>query len=202
MSSDAKEGEPSNFGNYSIFSPSRPALDDLSQPIFQSILDPDDPSYALPPKSHVDPRNLLRQPNHRTHNDHMDDEEMLRHWQECVEWMDKEEALMESNLGSNSNGEFLTPFDFEDNTYPSMEEALDEANSRVTTSLIPCSYETSPNSIGLSILPTFEISNPLTLSIYKNFKRVVIDAYVYHKYCRSHCVLKVGVGGEPILKVS
>jgi hypothetical protein len=28
--------------------------------------------------------------------------------------MDKEEALMESNLGSNSNGEFLTPFDFED----------------------------------------------------------------------------------------
>jgi hypothetical protein len=108
-----------------------------------------------------------------------------------------------------------------------MEEALDEANSRVTnpseilniqiedkddinehgiysitTSLIPCSYETSPNSIGLSILPTFEISNPLTLSIYKNFKRVVIDAYVYHKYCRSHCVLKVGVGGEPILKVS
>jgi hypothetical protein len=114
MSSDAIEGEPSNFGNYSVFSPSMLALDDLPQPIFQSILDPDDPSYALPPKSHDDPRNPLRQPNHRTHNDHMDDKEMLRHWQECVEWMDKEEALMESNLGSNSNGEFLTPFDFED----------------------------------------------------------------------------------------
>jgi hypothetical protein len=39
--------------------------------------------------------------------------------------MDKEEALIESNLGSNSNGEFLTPFDFEDDTYPSMEEALE-----------------------------------------------------------------------------
>jgi hypothetical protein len=99
--------------------------------------------------------------------------------------MDKEEALIESNLGSNSNGEFLSPFDIEDDTYPSMEEALDEANSRVTNSskilniqigdkddinehriysiitlLNPCSYETSPNSIGLFNLPTFEISNP------------------------------------------
>jgi hypothetical protein len=99
--------------------------------------------------------------------------------------MDKEEALIESNLGSNSNGEFLTPFDFDDDTYPSMEEALDEANSRVTnpseilniqirdkddinehgissitTLLNPCSYETSPNSIGLFNLPTFKIFNP------------------------------------------
>jgi hypothetical protein len=57
-----------------------PILDDLPQPIFPSILDPDDLSYALPPKSHDDPRNPLRQPNHRTHEDHMDDEEMLRHW--------------------------------------------------------------------------------------------------------------------------
>jgi hypothetical protein len=146
--------------------------------------------------------------------------------------MDKEEAFIESNLGSNSNGEFLTPFDFEDDTYPSIEEALDEANSRVTnpseilniqigdkddinehgiysitTLLNPCSYKTSPNSIGFFNLPTFKISNPLTLSIYKKFKRVVVDAYVYHKYCRSRCALKVGVGGEPtspkhILKVS
>jgi hypothetical protein len=94
-----------------------------------------------------------------------------------------------------------------------MEEALDKTNSRVTnpskilniqigdeddinehetysimTSLNPCSYETSPNSIGLSNLSTFKIFNSLILSIYKNFKRVVVDAYVYHKYCRSHCV--------------
>jgi hypothetical protein len=195
MSSDAVEGEPSNFGNYSILSPSMPTLDDLPQPIFQSILDPDDPSYALPPRSHDDPRNPLRQPNHRTHNDHMDDEEMLRHWQKCVEWMDKKEALIESNLGSNSNGEFLTPFDFEDDTYSSTEEALDEANSRVTnpseilniqigdkddinehgiysitTLLNPCSYETSPNSIGLFYLPTFEISNPSLFLFIKNLK--------------------------------
>jgi hypothetical protein len=77
MSSDAIEGVPSNFGNYSIFSSSMPALDNLSQPIFQSILNPDDSSYALSPKSHNDPRNPLRQSNHRSHIDHMDDEEML-----------------------------------------------------------------------------------------------------------------------------
>jgi hypothetical protein len=71
-----------------------------------------------------------------------------------------------------------------------MEEALDKTNSRVTnpskilniqirdeddinehetysitTSLNPCSYEISPNSIGLSNPITFEISNPLILSI-------------------------------------
>jgi hypothetical protein len=124
--------------------------------------------------------------------------------------MDKEEALMESNLDLASNGEISTPF--EDETYPSIEEALDETNARVTNSseilntqigdeddmdesgnyfitisLKPCSYETSPNSIGLSNLTTIEISNPLILSSYKNFKRVVVDAYVYHKYCRSRC---------------
>jgi hypothetical protein len=122
--------------------------------------------------------------------------------------MDKEETLMESNLDLASNGEILTPFEHE--TYPSIEEALDETNSRVTNpseilntqirdeddinecgnysitiSLKPCSYETAPNSIGLSNLTTFEISNPLILSSYKNFKRVVVD--VYHKYCRSRC---------------
>jgi hypothetical protein len=124
--------------------------------------------------------------------------------------MDNEEALMESNLDLASNGEISTPF--EDETHPSIEEALDETNPRVTNSneilniqigdeddinerenysitisLKPCSYETSLNSIGLSNLTIFKISNPLILSSYKNFKRVVVDAYVYHKYCRSCC---------------
>jgi hypothetical protein len=133
--------------------------------------------------------------------------------------MDKEEALMKLNLDLASNGEFLTPFDFEYDIDPSTEEAQDEANSRVTNaseilniqtgdkddinehgnysitiSLKPCSYETSRNSIDLSNLPTFEISNPLILSSYKNFKRVVIDTYVYYKYFRSCCAFKVGVG--------
>jgi hypothetical protein len=46
--------------------------------------------------------------------------------------MDKEEALMESNLDLASNGEISTPF--EDETHPSMEEALDETNPRITNS--------------------------------------------------------------------
>jgi hypothetical protein len=50
-----------------------------------------------------------------------------------------------------------------------------------------CSYEKSPELIGLSTI-THEIFNSLILSIPKDFERVVVDAYVYHKHCRSHCV--------------
>jgi hypothetical protein len=74
MSSDAIEGELSHLVN-PIFSPSMTTLDVLSEPISQPILDPDDPSYALSPKSHDDPRNLLRQPKHRNHEGHKDDQE-------------------------------------------------------------------------------------------------------------------------------
>ena len=117
--------------------------------------------------------------------------------------MDKEEALMDSDFGSISNGEFLTPF--EDEIHPTTEEDIGETNPGETpniqigdedninehgiyfiaTSFTPCSYATSSQSIGLSNITTFEISNPLFLSIYKNFKRAVVDAYVYNKYCRS-----------------
>jgi len=123
-------------------------------------------------------------------------------WLECVEWMDKEEALMDSDFGLISNGEFLTHF--EDDIHP--EEDIGETNLGetlsiqirdedninehgiyfVATSFAPCSYATSSQSIGLSNITTFEISNPLFLSIYKNFKRAVVDAYVYNKFCRSH----------------
>ena len=52
-----------------------PTLDVSSEHISKSILDPDDPSYALSPKSHDDHRNPLRQPKHRSHEDHKDDQE-------------------------------------------------------------------------------------------------------------------------------
>ena len=48
------------------------------------ILDPDDPSYVLSPKSHDDPRNPLRQSKHRSHEDHKDDQEEQRQWLECI----------------------------------------------------------------------------------------------------------------------
>ena len=104
-------------------------------------------------------------------------------WRECVEWMDKEEALMDSDFGSISNGEFLTPF--EDEIHPTTEEDIGETNLGETlniqigdedninkhgiyfiaTSFTPCSYATSAQSIGLSNITTFEIYNPLFLSI-------------------------------------
>ena len=72
MSSDAIEGELSHLAN-SILSPSMPTLDVLSEPISQPILDPNDPSYALFPKSHDYLRNPLRQPKDRNHEGHKDD---------------------------------------------------------------------------------------------------------------------------------
>ena len=109
-------------------------------------------------------------------------------------------------------------------THPSLAEALDKINPRVTnpneildileasilelekeddineyesyfmnTSSNPCSHEKSPEPIGLSNIATYEIFNPLILLVHKYFERVIVDAYVYHKYCRSHCVnLEIG----------
>ena len=74
MSSDAIEGEPSHLEANPILSPSIPTLDVL----FAPILDPDDLSYALSPKSHDDPRNPLRQPKYRNHEGCKDDQEEQR----------------------------------------------------------------------------------------------------------------------------
>ena len=110
---------------------------------------------------------------------------------------------MDSDFGSISNGEFLTPF--EDETHPTTEEDIGDTNLGetsniqigdedninehgiyfITTSFTPCSYTTSSQSFGLSDITTFEISNPLFLSIYENFKSAIVDVYVYIKYCRS-----------------
>jgi len=98
----------------------------------------------------------------------------------------------------------LTPF--ENGIHPTIEEDIGETNPGEISniqigdedninehgiyfkaiSFTPCSYATSSQSIGLSNITTFEISNPLFLYIYKNFKRAVVNAYVYNKYCRSH----------------
>ena len=59
-------------------------LDVSSEPIFQPILDPDDPSYALSPQSHDDPRNPLRHSKHRTHEGHKDDQEEEQQWLEDI----------------------------------------------------------------------------------------------------------------------
>jgi hypothetical protein len=64
----------------------------------------------------------------------------------------------------------------------------------MNTSSNPCSHEKSPELIGLSNIATHKIFNPLILPVHKDFERVVVDTYVYHKYYRSHCVnLEIGI---------
>ena len=77
---------------------------------------------------------------------------------------------------------------------PKKEDNINEHGSYfINTSSNPCSHEKSPELIGLSIITTHKIFNPLIFLVHKNFERVVIDAYVYHKFCRSHCVnLEIG----------
>ena len=72
------------------------------------------------------------------------------------------------------------------------EDDIDEHEKYFINTLSnPCSYEKFPKSIGLSNIVT-----------HKNFERVVVDAYVYHKYCKSDWHeywdrhTKVGVGGK------
>ena len=66
------------------------------------------------------------------------------------------------------------------------EDDIDEHGSYfMNTSSNPCSHEKSPESIGFSNIATHDILNPLILSVHKDFERVVVDAYVYHKYCKS-----------------
>ena len=117
-----------------------PTLDILSEPISQPILDPNDPSYALSPKTHNDPRNPLRQQKYRSHEDHKDDQKDQRQWLECMknsyaiakEWMEKDKALwVESKLGLDSNSK-LKSISLINTTHPSLEEALDKTNSRIT----------------------------------------------------------------------
>ena len=94
----------------------------------------------LSPKSHDNPRNPLRQPNHRNHEGYKDDQKEQLRWLECIknlyvvakEWMDKDKALwVESKLGLDPNGE-LKSISLINKTHPSLEEALDEINLRVT----------------------------------------------------------------------
>ena len=47
-------------------------------------------------------------------------------------------------------------------------------------------FEETPSPHALSTHP--ESSHPLPL-YQKNFKRVVVDDFVYHKYCKYHCGL-------------
>ena len=63
----------------------------------------------------------------------------------------------------------------------------------MNTSSILSSHEKSPESIGLSNIATHEIFNPLILLVHKIFERVVVDVFIYHKYCKSRCVVGINL---------
>ena len=80
------------------------------------------------------------------------------------------------------------PIDIHEETPLELEkdDNIDEHESYfMKTSSNPYSHEKSPELISLSNIATHEIFNPLMLPIHKDFERVVVDAYVYHKYCKS-----------------
>jgi hypothetical protein len=209
-------------------------------PIFKPILDLDDPTYALSPKSHDYPRNPLRHPKHRSHEGHKDDLQEQQQWLEDAkdsyvvaskEWMDKAETFMvEPNPILDPNGE-LKSISVINITHTSLDEALDKINPRVTSpreildfheestlelekeddidehgsyfinaSSNLCSHEKSPELIGLSTTK-HDIFNPLILPVHKNFERVVVDAFVYHKYCKSRCIvgMNLEIGTQTLL---
>ena len=113
-----------------------PMLDVSSRSIFKPILDPNDSLYALFPKSHDDPRNPLRQPKHRNHEGSMEDQEEQQQWLEdvknsyAIEWIDKAETL-KIEPKPDPKGE-LKSIPLISMTHPSLEEALDKINPRVT----------------------------------------------------------------------
>jgi hypothetical protein len=72
---------------------------------------------------------------------------------------------------------------------PKKKDNINEHGSYfMNTSSNPCLHEKSLESIGLSNIVTHEIFNPLMLPVHEDFERVVVNAHVYHKYCRSRCV--------------
>ena len=88
----------------------------------------------------------------------------------------------------------FSPIDIHEETTlePKKEDDINEHGRYfMNISSNPCSYEKSPKSIGLSNIATHEIFNSLVLLVHKIFERVVVDTFVYHKYCRSHYVVGI-----------
>ena len=86
----------------------------------------------------------------------------------------------------------LSPIDIHEESTLELEKEdyINEHGSHfLNTSSNPCLHEKTPELIGISNIATHEIFNPLILPVHKDFERVVVDAYVYHKYCKSRCVL-------------
>ena len=73
-----------------------------------------------------------------------------------------------------------SPLEFKKKDY-----IIEHGSHFINTSSSLCSHKKSPKSFGLSNIATHKIFNPLILPILKDFERVVVDAYVYHKFFKS-----------------
>jgi len=144
------------------------------------------------PKPPDDSRNSSRYPMHRNHQNHIGDRGEQHPWVESIKnlcaiaigWVDKALDKINSRDGPRK---FLDIYD---------ESLLEVENDGgfneqgcyfINISYVPYSYEKSPDSLSLSHTTPHKIFNPFMLTVPKVFERVVIDAYVYHKYCRSCC---------------
>jgi hypothetical protein len=101
---------------------------------------------------------------------------------ECVD-----EALYETSLRGNSR-KILDIYGKSSLEVGNDGDFNEQGSYFIKTPSNTCSYEISPDSLSLSNIAPHEIFNPLMLLVPKNFERVAVDAYVYHRYCRSHCV--------------
>jgi hypothetical protein len=139
--------------------------------IFKPILDPYDSPYALPPKTHGDPRNPLRYLTYRNHLDHKKDREEQHQWLksiknlcviaiECVD-----EALYETSSRGNPR-EILDIYG---------ESSLEAANDGdfneqgryfIKTPSNLCSYEISPDSLSLSLTLPYMRSSTSSCSLF------------------------------------
>ena len=68
---------------------------------------------------------------------------------------------------------------------------IEQGINPVSLSARPPPITTYGKTTNIYVLVTFctnkhEIFNPLILFVHKDIERVVVDAYVYHKYCKSH----------------
>ena len=127
---------------------------------------------------------------HRNHQDHIEDREEQHPWLEsiknlcaiAIESIDK--ALDKINARDNPR-EFLDiyvewPLELENNG-----DFNKQGSYFVSTPSVPYSYEKSPNSLSLPNIAPHQILNSLMHPVPKVFEMVVVDTYVYHKYCRS-----------------
>ena len=80
-------------------------------------------------------------------------------------------------------------YDEKESAPPEMKDFINEHGSYfLTIPSIPCSYEKFPKSLCISTI-TSKVYNPYVLPVHKNFERVVVNAFVYHKFCKFCGVL-------------